>query len=288
MGIRFACHVCGKQLNIKRDLAGRRGICPSCQSKFRIPINDAEKSSPVESPRSEKQPAEAATGGGTPVREVVAVSTTDLDESQANSKAPVVTANKHAESPEDMANEVAAHGDADHGHADHVDDAPATSKSRQHETSAPKSQTAAAAQTTLLDEDPDATWYVRPPSGGQYGPASSDILQNWIGEGRVASTALLWRDGWSQWREASEAFPELVEQLPTSDSSNSSDASKARTGWNVGGASNSPESPSSQLVGEARIVAERQSRSMRRVLIICILAALAATLIGVLVVVVNR
>ena len=51
MGIRFACHVCQKQLNIKRDLAGRRGICPHCQSRFRIPLEDAEQSTPVDAVR---------------------------------------------------------------------------------------------------------------------------------------------------------------------------------------------------------------------------------------------
>ena len=38
MGIRFACHVCGKHLNIKRDLAGRRGVCPTLLGQ--IPNSD--------------------------------------------------------------------------------------------------------------------------------------------------------------------------------------------------------------------------------------------------------
>ncbi len=48
MGIRFACHECGKRLNIKSELAGRRGVCPACSAKMRIPLSDAETSTPVE------------------------------------------------------------------------------------------------------------------------------------------------------------------------------------------------------------------------------------------------
>ncbi len=47
MGIRFRCHHCEKKLNIKRELAGRRGICPACQGRFRIPLQDCEFSGDV-------------------------------------------------------------------------------------------------------------------------------------------------------------------------------------------------------------------------------------------------
>ena len=55
---------------------------------------------------------------------------------------------------------------------------------------------------------------MRPPSGGQYGPATGEVLRQWISEGRVAATSLLWREGWPQWREAKDALPELAGRLP--------------------------------------------------------------------------
>ena len=58
MGIRFACHVCGKQLNIKRDLAGKRGVCPKCQSRFRIPLENTVQSTPVEAAQVVQQPVQ--------------------------------------------------------------------------------------------------------------------------------------------------------------------------------------------------------------------------------------
>jgi len=60
-----------------------------------------------------------------------------------------------------------------------------------------------------LDEAGDVVWYVRPAGGGQFGPATSDIMRNWIGEGRVSSDSLVWREGWRDWRGASDVFPTL-------------------------------------------------------------------------------
>lgn len=150
MGIRFACHVCAKQLNIKEELAGKRGICPACSSKFRIPKQNAERSLAIE------DPPKAAVSSKAPVSKKSAVSA------------------KPAVKPD--------------------------------------------VEIDLISSAPDATWYVRPPSGGQYGPADGDVLRSWIGEGRVAATALLWRDGWPNWRSASEVLPGLSDRSPKKDS----------------------------------------------------------------------
>ena len=53
-------------------------------------------------------------------------------------------------------------------------------------------------------------WYVRPPSGGQYGPAKGDVMRKWIAEGRVSSDSLVWREGWSDWRDAGTLFASLA------------------------------------------------------------------------------
>ena len=64
MGIRFACHECGKRLNIKNEFAGRRGVCPACSAKMRIPLSDAETSTPSKSfcPSREPMPRERCIG----------------------------------------------------------------------------------------------------------------------------------------------------------------------------------------------------------------------------------
>jgi hypothetical protein len=55
----------------------------------------------------------------------------------------------------------------------------------------------------------NVVWYVRPPSGEQYGPAAGPVLRAWLAEGRISANTLLWREGWSEWQEAQSLFPEL-------------------------------------------------------------------------------
>ncbi len=60
-----------------------------------------------------------------------------------------------------------------------------------------------------FQEAPNAVWYVRPPAGGQFGPATSDVMKTWVAEGRVSADSLVWREGWRDWREAGQVFPHL-------------------------------------------------------------------------------
>lgn len=173
MGVRFACHLCGKRLHVKAELAGKRGICPACNARFRIPNQDAERSLRLEG--ESQVPAEVSTAETTP----------------AVAKASAANA--------------AAGGGVTGIATDGGNSVPA------------RPSTVADRPTGLLESEPEAAWYVRPPSGGQYGPASSELLRRWIEEHRVAAAALLWREGWHQWRVAGEALPELVDQLPGND-----------------------------------------------------------------------
>jgi hypothetical protein len=61
-----------------------------------------------------------------------------------------------------------------------------------------------------LAEAGDGVWYVRPSSGGQFGPADRDVMRTWLAEGRVNPDALVWREGWRDWQEAATVFPQLA------------------------------------------------------------------------------
>jgi len=61
-----------------------------------------------------------------------------------------------------------------------------------------------------LTEAGDVVWYVRPPSGGQYGPATRDIMRTWLAEGRISADTLVWREGWRDWQSAGSVFPQLA------------------------------------------------------------------------------
>ncbi len=60
-----------------------------------------------------------------------------------------------------------------------------------------------------ISEAPEMIWYIRPPSGGQFGPAPGDLMRTWLTEGRVerqfAGVARRLRD----WQEAGTVFPKL-------------------------------------------------------------------------------
>lgn len=56
MGIKFTCPACGRPLNVKSELAGKRGRCPKCQAKIAIPLEDAPGGgAAVEGPQTEAE-----------------------------------------------------------------------------------------------------------------------------------------------------------------------------------------------------------------------------------------
>lgn len=68
MGIKFTCPACGRPLNVKSELGGKRGRCPKCQAKIDIPAEsgvppDAAGSSAVSEPGSTPAAATVAAVG---------------------------------------------------------------------------------------------------------------------------------------------------------------------------------------------------------------------------------
>ena len=340
MGIRFACHQCQKPLNIKRELAGKRGVCPACGTRFRIPMDDAAQSIPVISSRT--YPAtgvadEAANGYGGSGFETIGFEE-PVDSYQANHvevhrgaqeilhrsdgshdaghqhyavddvvSDPLAHVLVSANASPDTRQHVGARREPveiAHGSHDSVDRNPsaastgqvavatagqATHAAQVSPANVPQSQAVVASPRTapsLLD-DPIAVWYVRPPSGGQYGPASGELLRTWISESRITASSLVWRDGWAQWRTASEVLAEFgaKEQGPVASAgtaettpSSSLPPGEVPAARSVGAASvNSP------LSGDSKIGKLKGKRSHKRLLMISSLFALSVVLIAVLI-----
>lgn len=154
MGIRFHCPNCDKKLNVKAFLAGKRGICPYCDSGLDIPLE------------SEIPNGKAATTQSVEVRTVA--------RQAEGSSEPSINHSSLADTA--VADEIVA------DRRESVDP---------------------------IEEAPDAVWYVRPPSGGQFGPAKGDVMRKWLAEGRVSPEALVWREGWEDWLTAAPVFPSL-------------------------------------------------------------------------------
>ncbi len=204
MGIRFSCPN-GHKLNVKAFLAGRRGICPYCGVRFTIP--------------SESVVLEAGRSPGAP-------------ESTVDPAPPGPAANPasqferdlelHVEGPQEAAAQGRSEADrvvaSDGPVLQRADTAGPTDPA---ETNLPEPSggehravprppgAPPAAIVDPLAEAPTAVWYVRPPSGGQFGPAQSELVQTWLNEGRISPETFVWREGWADWRDAASVFPSL-------------------------------------------------------------------------------
>lgn len=156
MGIKFRCRTCDKKLHVKSFLAGKRGVCPHCGAKIRIPTESQSRSPERAGPAD-----------------------------------PTASPAKRAGRSTSRPSSTLATGGA-----------------------ASVAQGATPRSDDPIDESPHAVWYVRPPAGGQFGPADGPIMRRWLDEGRVSGDALVWREGWPDWRPAGGVFPSLVPADP--------------------------------------------------------------------------
>ncbi|MGW8256695.1 MAG: DUF4339 domain-containing protein [Thermoguttaceae bacterium] len=174
MGIRFYCPN-GHKLNVKEFQAGRKGICPFCGVKFLIPTQSTRKSSKEE---------RAA------LKDLAAASTDVFDPKQTmdfGAAVPLPTT-----------------------------DSPGVAQSLDRSTTAnnyvplPPTPPSYASRADPIAAAGDVVWYIRPSAGGQYGPATNDVVLRWLAEGRIASDTLVWHEGWHEWQPASTVFPQLA------------------------------------------------------------------------------
>jgi len=122
-------------------------------------------------------------------------------------------------------------------------------------------------------------WYVRPPAGGQYGPANDELIKSWIAEYRITPSTLVWRDGWPQWKNASEVFPELTDAAARSRPSVANAVSEKVSPDELAVAT----AAAPALVGDAAIGQQRSARKRRRIQLVIGLTAIVGCLIGVLI-----
>jgi hypothetical protein len=199
MGIRFFCQACDKRLNVKGFLAGKRGVCPHCGAKVDIPWE------------SQSAPAGVAASATTAPRSVspTPLPTGPREAQPSYAQGPI---NGHGYGGPAMATPTVVHtaqliqSTATQQPAYPIMAGAVTAVA----VAAPSAPPPSAGQGDPIAEAPQAVWYVRPPSGGQYGPASGEIMRKWIGEGRVSADSLIWREGWPDWKTAASQFPDMA------------------------------------------------------------------------------
>ncbi|OHB66014.1 MAG: hypothetical protein A2V70_13245 [Planctomycetes bacterium RBG_13_63_9] len=179
MGIRFYCPS-GHKLNVKEYQAGMKGICPVCGTRVQIPVESTRKSSKAE--RGDAGRRGSASG--------------------AAPQTPSTTEGRFSA-------EVDVAGDPPVMAAAEPSDAFAIGAGPAKVDSLGLAGQPRSGAVDPLAEAGDAVWYVRPASGGQFGPASGEVMRTWIDEGRVSGKCLVWREGWRDWQEASQVFTQL-------------------------------------------------------------------------------
>lgn len=166
-------------MHVKDFLAGKRGKCPHCGGSIRIPGNGEEYSLPVSS--EERSTTNDKTSADIPER---------------SSRASAEASETSAPVPVKISAVVSS-----------VDTSSVTS------TSEASPSSVASTMPSVIAEALNAAWYVRPQSGGQYGPAVGAVFWEWLKEKRVGESALVWREGWGNWQSASEVFSDFFASL---------------------------------------------------------------------------
>ena len=145
MGIKFQCPN-GHKLNVKTELAGRKGRCPTCGVSVTVPTASVALGEPDENRTM------SLTGTLVPkldTNDTVEYATSDPEPMQTDEPLPV-------------------------GNTGDV-------------------------------------WYIQVPGGPQFGPATGNVVNEWIKERRIAPAMLVWKEGWADWVEAGSVFKELNE-----------------------------------------------------------------------------
>lgn len=220
MGIKFHCPN-GHRLNVKSFLAGKKGICPHCGIKVDIPLQSQigggnapaggqgpVTQAPVSAPVAGGVHPAATTnqtpgampynaGGGSP---------TTSGGMTPGGAAPMATPWTGSPSPASQQQPTAQPYSAQPVQAQLVSAQPVQAQPAHAQ---PVQARPVQAQSDPIADAPNAVWYVRPPSGGQFGPASGEIMRKWLGEGRVTADSLVWCEGWPDWKPATSVFPQL-------------------------------------------------------------------------------
>jgi hypothetical protein len=258
--ILFACPKCERPLNVAGKLSGKSGRCPHCQVAIVVPLSsqiapeefrqqlDAwrrRQPDATASPKTSTRPAadlKTRKSGEPLTPPVVATAPATPDKKLTPPGTPLA-----AEVPEVTRVDSEGRKIAD----------------------ALSARLENAVDDPLQDGDA-VVWYVRPPSGGQFGPASAALLRQWIQEGRVTGDSCVWRQGWEQWKTAGSIFPETSLQITadTLPAGNSDQVTATRT--------------------RTAYMKARRTRTMKNIIGLAIGTVIVIMLLIVLVVIINQ
>jgi len=295
MGIKFYCPQ-GHKLHVKSFLAGKKGVCPHCGTKVRIPLesqrdgaHDDGSPEPEESDISSDSPLDrpAAVPVGRPAPLVPAaapVPATSPVLAAATGVAPAPAVSGMY--PPAGVSATPAMGPAP-GPRVLASAAPVTTAVPMVPRAPLGAAGAPAPSTDPFAEAPNAEWYVCPPTGGRFGPATGEILKRWIGEGRVTPDSLVWRSGWTDWKPASVVLPTWSTPGAASGPGIGPPPTPAITGQ-LAAAAPVVSAGATSNAAKGAYVARRKSSSTMGIVVVILLGILSVALLVALIWVINR
>jgi len=174
MGILAFCPR-GHRVKVKDELAGRKGICPHCQARFRIPVP----------------------GIALPVARVVSI---DAARAARLPRAEVISGERlqspGSPPPKPRSDDVPAEA---------FEPLDVDSESHDSEVSAANSDPAGL--HPALAERADLAWCVAIPGGDPSPPFSAAALAAWLESGAATGDEVVWRADWTDWKPIRTVFP---------------------------------------------------------------------------------
>ncbi len=197
MGILFSCPQCVRPLNVGDEFAGRPGLCPNCRQTIAVPrsseIAQQEFRHRLEEWTRRQQPPTTQ-----PQAESTAMSAAHGKTPLPMSLPPLVTGHAGVPSPTPLSEP--------ERNQPEMDAVTQIATESQQVAKALSAKFSASSPASSHDSD-HLVWFVRPAAGGQFGPASGKLLQQWMTEGRVTGDSYVWCQGWDDWQLAAEVFP---------------------------------------------------------------------------------
>jgi hypothetical protein len=187
MGI--VCHCPnGHRVKVKDQLAGKRGLCPTCGDTFRIPqLSRTPDAISPELPLAKMLPLDPAVVATLP--KAVPVGTARAGAMRVELPTPVVSPPLGVSPPlapteqqvEPMTAEIEPVGEPAAGPMLH----------------------------SAIASRPDLSWRIAYPGGEASEPVDAVTMQEWLAGGQAEGTELVWRADWAAWLPVQEVFPEF-------------------------------------------------------------------------------
>jgi hypothetical protein len=192
MGIVCLCPN-GHRVKVKDHQAGKRGLCPTCGSKFSIPAAGGQE------PDGSRETAGAAVEPSLPLARLVPLDPSVI--ATLPRARPYGAARAAAEAAAAAAQEVLEPFE---------ETMPLGADPLAGEVTAVWSPAATTSELhAAIADRPDLAWRIAYPGGEASEPVDAATMQEWLAGGQAEGAELVWRADWPEWLPVRDVFPEF-------------------------------------------------------------------------------